>query len=63
MDTDAVVVGAGLAGLVAAQELMCRGRKVALVDQENEANLGGQRFAASTPHQDSLDKAARLRAQ
>jgi uncharacterized protein len=44
MDTDAIVVGAGLAGLVAARELICRGRKVALVDQENEANLGGQAF-------------------
>lgn len=44
MDADIVVVGAGLAGLVAAHELTSRGRKVALVDQENAANLGGQAF-------------------
>jgi predicted oxidoreductase len=44
MDADAIVVGASLAGLVAAQELICCGRKVALIDQENEANLGGQAF-------------------
>jgi uncharacterized protein len=29
---------------VAAQELISCGRKVALIDQENEANLGGQAF-------------------
>lgn len=39
-----VVVGAGLAGLVAADELTSRGHRVTLVDQENEANLGGQAF-------------------
>ncbi|MFD9041228.1 FAD-binding dehydrogenase [Streptomyces bottropensis] len=44
MDTDVIVVGAGLAGLVAAHELTSRGRRVALVDQENAANLGGQAF-------------------
>ncbi|MFJ4033823.1 FAD-binding dehydrogenase [Streptomyces griseoluteus] len=44
MDADAIVVGAGLAGLVAAHELTSRGRKVALLDQENAANLGGQAF-------------------
>lgn len=42
MDCDAVIVGAGLAGLVAANELVQAGRRVALVDQENAANLGGQ---------------------
>lgn len=42
MDYDAVIVGAGLAGLVAANELVQAGRRVALVDQENAANLGGQ---------------------
>ncbi|GGY87884.1 FAD-binding dehydrogenase [Streptomyces olivaceoviridis] len=46
MDADAIVVGAGLAGLVAAHELTSRGRRVALVDQENAANLGGQAFWA-----------------
>jgi len=44
MDADVIVVGAGLAGLVAAHELTSRGKKVAVVDQENEANLGGQAF-------------------
>ncbi|GAA8850578.1 FAD-binding dehydrogenase [Helicobacter pylori] len=42
MDADAIVVGHGLAGLVAAAELADAGRKVLLVDQESEANLGGQ---------------------
>ncbi|HET9382648.1 MAG TPA: FAD-binding dehydrogenase [Streptomyces sp.] len=44
MDADVIVVGAGLAGLVAAHELTRRGRRVALVEQENAANLGGQAF-------------------
>jgi predicted oxidoreductase len=44
MTADAIVVGAGLAGLVATHELTSRGKKVALVDQENSANLGGQAF-------------------
>ncbi|MCG7437904.1 FAD-binding dehydrogenase [Corynebacterium freneyi] len=39
-----IVVGAGLAGLVAAYEAQRTGRKVIIVDQENEANLGGQAF-------------------
>ena len=43
-DYDAIVVGAGLSGLVAAHELTSRGRRVALLDQENAANLGGQAF-------------------
>lgn len=43
-DADAIVVGAGLAGLVAACELADRGRQVLIVDQENNANLGGQAF-------------------
>jgi uncharacterized protein len=42
--TDVVVVGHGLAGLVATHELVARGRRVALVDQESAANLGGQAF-------------------
>lgn len=41
---DAIVVGAGLAGLVAACELVDRGLRVLIVDQENSANLGGQAF-------------------
>jgi predicted oxidoreductase len=44
MGADVIVVGAGVAGLVATHELISRGKKVALVDQENPANLGGQAF-------------------
>ena len=44
MDADVIVVGAGLAGLVATGELVDAGRKVLLVDQENANNLGGQAF-------------------
>ncbi|MEV0087733.1 FAD-binding dehydrogenase [Saccharopolyspora sp. NPDC050642] len=42
LDADVIVVGAGLAGLVAAAELADAGRRVVLVDQEPEASLGGQ---------------------
>ncbi|GAA3603038.1 FAD-binding dehydrogenase [Marihabitans asiaticum] len=42
MDADVIVVGHGLAGLVATAELADAGRTVLLVDQESEANLGGQ---------------------
>src|SRR5215475_1622988 len=42
MDVDVIVVGAGLAGLVATHELTCAGKRVALVDQESAVNLGGQ---------------------
>jgi predicted oxidoreductase len=41
---DAIVVGAGLAGLVAASELADAGRRVIVVEQEPEASLGGQAF-------------------
>nr|WP_304656151.1 FAD-binding dehydrogenase [Neorhizobium galegae] len=41
---DAIVVGAGLAGLVAATELADAGRSVIILDQEPEQNLGGQAF-------------------
>ena len=44
MDADVIIVGAGLSGLVAAAELTSRGRKVALVDQEGPADLGGQAY-------------------
>ena len=43
-EADVIVVGAGLAGLVATHELTSRGKKVAVIDQENAANLGGQAF-------------------
>ncbi|MBZ5199725.1 FAD-binding dehydrogenase [Planomicrobium chinense] len=42
MKYDAIVVGAGLAGLVAATEIADSGKKVLLLDQEPEASLGGQ---------------------
>jgi predicted oxidoreductase len=58
---DVIVVGHGLAGLVAAHELTTAGRKVALLDQENAANLGGQAwwsfgglFLVGTPQQRHL---------
>jgi uncharacterized protein len=44
MDADVIVVGAGLAGLVATAELADAGKKVLLLDQEPEASLGGQAF-------------------
>ncbi|ATL68509.1 FAD-binding dehydrogenase [Nocardia terpenica] len=44
MQPDVVVVGAGLAGLVAAYELTRAGRRVLIVDQENRNNLGGQAY-------------------
>src|SRR5438477_4457953 len=43
-DADAIVVGAGLAGLVAATELADAGKRVIVVDQEGEQDLGGQAF-------------------
>ncbi|WP_084040473.1 FAD-binding dehydrogenase [Demequina sp. NBRC 110053] len=39
---DAIVVGAGIAGLVATYELTRAGKRVVLVEQENHANMGGQ---------------------
>jgi uncharacterized protein len=41
---DVIVVGGGLAGLVATCELADAGRRVILLDQEPEASLGGQAF-------------------
>ena len=43
-ESDAIVVGAGLAGLVAACELIEAGKTVSIVDQEGEQSLGGQAF-------------------
>ena len=43
-DADIIVVGAGLAGLVAAAEAADAGKSVILVDQEGEQSLGGQAF-------------------
>ncbi len=41
---DAIVVGAGLAGLVATAELADAGKRVLVIDQEPEQSLGGQAF-------------------
>src|SRR5919201_2378030 len=43
-EADAIIVGAGLAGLVAATELADAGRRVIVLDQEPGASLGGQAF-------------------
>jgi uncharacterized protein len=43
-EADVIIVGAGLAGLVAAAELLEAGKKVIVVDQEPEQSLGGQAF-------------------
>lgn len=42
MEWDAIVIGAGLAGLVATAEIADAGKRVMLLDQEPEASLGGQ---------------------
>jgi predicted oxidoreductase len=58
---DVIVVGAGLAGLVATAELADAGKRVLLVDAEPEQNLGGQAhwsfgglFLVDTPEQRRL---------
>ena len=42
LSADVLVIGWGLAGLVAASEASAAGRRVILVDQEPRSNLGGQ---------------------
>src|SRR6476660_6726940 len=61
IEADVVVVGAGLAGLVAAAEAYAAGRRVAVLDQEPEASAGGQAhwsfgglFLVNTPEQRRL---------
>jgi predicted oxidoreductase len=44
MDADVIVVGAGLAGLVATAELIADGNSVIVVEQESAQNFGGQAF-------------------
>ena len=60
-DADAIVIGAGLAGLAATAELADAGRRVILLEQEPEASLGGQAhwslgglFLVDTPEQRRL---------
>src|SRR5205814_9938777 len=43
-NADVIVIGAGLAGLVAATEIADSGKRVIVVDQEGEQSLGGQAF-------------------
>ena len=43
-DHDVIVIGAGLAGLVAATELSDAGKRVLVLDQEAAQSLGGQAF-------------------
>ena len=43
-EADAIVIGAGLAGLVATAELAAKGRHVILLEQEPEQAFGGQAF-------------------
>src|ERR1700712_286654 len=69
-EPDAIIIGAGLAGLVAAAELIEAGKHILVLDQEPEASLGGQAwwsfggiFLIDSPEQrrfgvkDSLDLA------
>jgi predicted oxidoreductase len=68
--TDAIVVGAGLSGLVTATEITAAGGRVIVIDQEPEQSLGGQAhwslgglFFVDSPEQrllrvtDSLERA------
>src|SRR5215510_1553248 len=41
---DVIIVGAGLAGLVAAAELGDAGKRVVILEQEGENSIGGQAF-------------------
>jgi uncharacterized protein len=44
LEADAIIVGGGLAGLVATAELATAGKRVLVLEQEPEASLGGQAF-------------------
>ncbi len=56
--TDVIVIGAGLSGLIAALEVVRKGKQVILLDQEGAQNIGGQAwwslgglFLVDTPEQ------------
>lgn len=58
LDADVIIVGAGLAGLVAAREAHRAGLRTIILEQESEQNLGGQAwwsfgglFLVDTPEQ------------
>jgi predicted oxidoreductase len=60
-NADVIVIGAGLAGLVAAAELVEAGQHVMVLEQEPEASFGGQAhwsfgglFLVDTPEQRRL---------
>ena len=62
MQTDIVIAGGGLAGIVAAFELLTRGRRVLLIDKDRRENFGGlakESFGGihliGTPHQRRLN--------
>jgi predicted oxidoreductase len=42
LETDVLIIGWGLSGLVAAREALRAGKRVTIVDQEPRTNLGGQ---------------------
>ena len=67
---DAIVVGGGIAGIITALELLNHGKKVALIDRDEESQFGGLAnwafggmFFVNSPHQkragikDSVDLA------
>lgn len=58
MKYDVAIIGAGLAGLVAACELIDAKKKVLLVDQESENSMGdryfGHLFLVNSPEQRKL---------
>ena len=55
---DVIIVGSGLAGLVAAAELADAGKRVLILDQEPEQSLAGRRSAPSADCSSSIPRAA-----
>jgi len=46
-ETSVIIVGTGLAGMVAGYEAIKGGKHVIFLEQENRNNLGGQAFWSS----------------